>query len=507
MKHEFDHDFFIEISKYETSVFLQIYANLNAEIYKHKYSDDSNLLSINLADYGLAKRGVLYLSHWTIRDIIFQKLRRGHINSHSLKTNMMKNEMFRLIGLYNDYENELSKISLKGGYIFFHLYGIAEQQFRGQVNAFKEDKKRNDIMFNVVDTESYFDIDLAIVETLGMSRTEFRLIMIILLSMLLTNGLVNPYELIVDEDVFDNAKIPDFWEKYCRVVKYYTASRDLIATNTLNYTRYRYLFVEYGENCVLADGYMLEEKFADAELWLTRAFYLDREEVYGKEYFPNKFGIIFERYVQYVAEQEGVSDRLFNVNNQDVINRFFTTSVGSRVDYVLETPKYRLVIECKSGIKPVGVKDANTNAEVLMNFMKRIFDKGAGQIITAIKNSKKTDKIIVGVIVHAEKAFLKSRTKQVYLSLSKQEEFNDILLFDISDYELLIALLKENPAAADEILDDYISNEKGEQLDFIQIIEIKYSPSNLLDRIEAFEDIEFEAFLTTEALKRKEKKQ
>ena len=62
------------------------------------------------------------------------------------------------------------------------------------------------------------------------------------------------------------------------------------------------------------------------------------------------------------------------------MSRFFTTSVGSKVDYVLEKDRYRLIIECKSGIKPVAVKDANTNAKALIRFMNRIFDKGAGQI-------------------------------------------------------------------------------------------------------------------------------
>ena len=128
-----------------------------------------------------------------------------------------------------------------------------------------------------------------------------------------------------------------------------------------------------------------------------------------------------------------------------------------------------------------------------------------GRLIAAIRNSKETDKTIVGVIVHAEKAFTKSRMKQVYLSLSNQEEYNNILLFDIHDFELLIALLKENLEAADEILADYINNEKGEQLDFVQVMERKYNPSILLDGIEPFEEDEFTEFLTEEALKGRRK--
>lgn len=54
MKHELDHEFFREISKYETGMFLQVYANLNAEVYKHKCSKDDDLFHIKLADYGLA---------------------------------------------------------------------------------------------------------------------------------------------------------------------------------------------------------------------------------------------------------------------------------------------------------------------------------------------------------------------------------------------------------------------------------------------------------------------
>lgn len=501
MKHKFDHNFFREISKYETGMFLQVYANLNADVYRHKYLKSNDLYHIKLADYGLAPKGYLHLNHWTIRDIIFQKFRRGHINGYGLKTEMLKSEMYRLIALYNDYENELSKQHLKGDNIFFHLYGLAEQQFRGQVNAYRLDKKRNDIIFDELDTEHFFDIELAIYKTLGMTRSEFRLIMIILVLTLVTNGLVNPYKLKIDNDVFDETKIPDFWQKYNRVVKYYTVTKNFMLSNNLNLTRYRYLFAEYGETCVLVDGFMLEDKFADAELWLAREFYQEREDIYGKEYFPNQFGILFERYIEYIAEQEGVSDRLFNVNISKNMNRFFTTNVGSKVDYVLETDKYRLIIECKSGIKPVAVKDANTNEEAVVYFMKKIFDRGARQINTSIQNSRDTEKTIVGVIVHAEKAFIKSRVKYTYLSIRKQEKFKNILLLDIYDFELLIALLKENTAAADEILDDYVRNDTCEKLDFNQVMEMKYHPSPFLDDVNPFNEDEFTKFLTEKALK------
>ncbi len=506
MKHEFDHEFFREISKYETGIFLQIYANLNAEVYKHNYSEDDDLFHIKLADYGLAPSGVLHLSHWTIRDIIFQKFRRGHVDGYGLKSEILQSEMYRLIGLYNDYENELSKKNLKGDSVFFLLYGIAEQQFRGQVNVFQVDKKRNDIIFNKLDAENFFDIDLVINEMLGITRQEFRLILIILLSALLTQWAINPYTLKVDSDVFDETKIPNFREKYNRVIKYYTVTKDFMISNNLNLTRYRYLFAEYGKICVLADGYMLQEKFADAELWLAREFYQERKDLYGKEYFPNHFGILFERYIEYVTKQEGITNRLFNINNPENINRFFITTIGKKVDYVLETVGYRLIIECKSGIKPAAVKDANTNIEALLNFMKKIFDEGAVQINAAIQNSRETEKTIIGVIVHAEKSFMKSRTKHTYLTISKQEKFRDILLFDIHDFELLIALLKEDPTVADEILDDYINNETGEKLDFIQVVERKYSPSSFLDDVEPFEEDEFARFLTEEALKGKRKR-
>lgn len=505
MRHEFDHQFFREISKYETGMFLQVYANLNSEVYKHKYSNDNDLFHIKLADYGLAPSGVLHLNHWTIRDIIFQKFRRGHVDGNGLKSEILQRELYRLIGLYNDYENELSKKNLKGDSVFFLLYGIAEQQFRGQINIFQIDKKRNDIIFNKLDTENFFDVELIVNETLGMTRQEFRLIMMILLSGLLSQSAINPYRLKIDPDVFDETEIPNLWEKYNRVIKYYTVTKDFVIFNNLNLTRYKYLFVEYGETCVLADGYMLEEKFADAELWLAREFYQEKEDVYGKGYFPNRFGILFERYIEYVAKQEGITDRLFNINNPDNMKRFFNTIVGNKVDYVLETEGYRLIIECKSGIKPVAVKDAYTNVEALLNFMKRVFDKGAGQINTAIQNSRETEKIIVGVIVHAEKAFMKSRIKQTYLTISKQEEFKDILLFDIHDFEILMSLLKENPVATDEIIHDYINNETDEQLDFIQVVERKYRPSSFLDDVELFEEDEFARFLTEEALKARKK--
>ncbi len=162
MKHEFDHEFFSEISKYDVSMLLQVFANLNSKVYKNKYLDESIFYQINLADYNSGNMGVLNIFHWTVRDIIFQIYRRSHEDCTNLKSSILERDMYRMIGLYNDYENELSKIALKRKPILFFLYGLGEQQFRGQIDAFKADKKRNDIIFNKLDVHNYFDINLAI---------------------------------------------------------------------------------------------------------------------------------------------------------------------------------------------------------------------------------------------------------------------------------------------------------------------------------------------------------
>lgn len=505
MKHEYDHNFFREISRYQTESFIKKYAKLNAKVYSHKYSEDNDLLHINLSEYNLGQGGILHLSHWTIRDIIFQKIRRPYGDDSSKISKISDRNMYYLIGLYNDYENELSKQFLKDRSVIIYLFGLAEQQFRGQVNAFQNDKKRNSIIFNEIDTENYFNIEVVVKDILDMKRIEFRAIMIILLSMHISHGSINPYKINISDNFFREGVITDFRSKLSRVIKYYTYSHDPNLFSKLNFLRYRYLFVEYNDTCVLTDGYMLEEKFADAELWLAREYYNKYKHKYEKNYFPNKFGILFEKYIEYVASQEEISEYLFNVNISKNYNKFFNGSSMKKVDYVLETERYRLIIECKSGVKPIAIKDPNTIVERFYEFMERIFDKAANQIKEAINNSIETDKKVIGVIIHAEKAFIKTQVKHEYLEDKNKKDFKEILLFDIHDYELLIALLRKSSKVADEILDDFIKNQTEDKLNFIQVMKKKYNPTSFLDEKEIYDDKILREFISDEALKNYEK--
>ena len=483
MKHKYDHNFFREISRYQTGSFIKKYAKLNSKIYSHKYSDDKNLLHINLSDYNLGKEGVLHLSHWSIRDIIFQKIRRSYGNDSRKISRISDRNMYYIIGLYNNYEDELSKQFLEEKSVIIYLFGLAEQQFRGQVNVFQNDKKRNSILFNEIDTENYFDIEVVIRELLGMKEIEFKAIMTILLSMHISHGSINPYKINISDDFFREGVITDFKSKLDRVIKYYTYSHSSESSNKLNYLRYRYLFAEHNETCVLIDGNMLEEKFADAELWLARKYYNKNKHEYGKNYFPNKFGILFEKYIEYVATQEGVSEYLFNVNIPKKYNKFFDGS----------------------SIKPIAIKDPNTIAKRFYDFMEKIFDKAANQIKDAINSSIGTNKRIIGVIIHAEKAFIKTKVKHEYLDEKNLKKYKEILFLDIHDYELLIALLSKSSKMADEILDDFIKNQTEDKLDFIQIMEKKYNPKSFLDEIEVYDDKILKEFMSDKALKNHKK--
>lgn len=500
MKHEFDHPFFLQLSKYNHKVLLKKFGELNFKVYKQKFDKKDKFLHIKLSDYGLGSTGYMHISHWTVRDIILQIIRRHSTYTFSGLSTISDREMYYLIGLYNDYENELSKMTLKINDVHFTLFAIGEQQFRGQVSAFIVDKKRNDIILNNLDTSQYFDVDNAIKDTLELNRDELRFILMLIISFYITKNFEDPYKLSIDTNVFDEKKIPNFYQKFYKVIDYYTVSKDYILSYNLNYSRYRHLFAKIDDVCVLIDGFMLEDKIADAELWITRDYYQSNVDLYGKEYFPNKYGELFEEYIEYVCLQEGLKHKIFNINIVENSNSFFFTYEGKKVDYVLETKKYRMVIECKSGIKPAAIKDSNTHYEVFFKFFKKIFERGAEQILTAIENSKATEKTIIGVIIHAEKTFMKTRIKNKYLLDSGLDKYRNILLLDIHEFELLIGLLKQSEDDADELLGKFILNNNMDQLDFIQIIEKEAKIVSFLEKVELYQEESLEQFLTEESL-------
>ncbi len=506
MKHEFDHDFFREIAKYNTEVFIQAFSNVNMKVFKHQIETDNPFFTVKLSDVGINSSKQFHLCHWTVRDVIFQKIRRS-FDCKLLKTTITDAECVNILGLYNDYENELSKSRTRNKDIFYVMFGISENQFRSQTNVYRIDKKRNQIIFKELyeEGEQFFDFDRVINDALGMSHNEFRFIIISIVVMAVSQGVVNLLD--YEEDKFQYVEgIDNFKEKYNRVIDYYSVKKEDLNSTSLLVAKYRYLFAQHNIKNVLIDSFMLQEKFADAEIWIARDFYKKNEKEFGKEYFPNQYGILFERYLEYAAKQEGVEKKLFNVNIPENLDRFFTTRKGYKVDYVLETDNCRLIIECKSGIKSVGVKDTYDNVNALNDFLKRTFDKGAEQVHNAILNSRKTDKELVGIVVHSEKSFMKTRLKFEHLEVEKKELFKIIIFFDIHDFEFFINLLKRDPLAADEVLLEYGKTQfEGDFADFPTVMEKKYELLSFLDDKEIIEDEDFTRFMTEEAMSKRNK--
>ena len=144
--------------------------------------------------------------------------------------------------------------------------------------------------------------------------------------------------------------------------------------------------VRTSSNRLLAvNTYMFAKKMADGPFWLIRDYYLNL----GSQAFVTAFGMYFERYVEKLLQQCLSSGDFARVP---------APSSGKYADWLIYTKHYRLVVELKSSLAALMLRQLYPDVDSIRNYLKK-FQDGVIQLDSTVlaypDNSRTTVKLLV----------------------------------------------------------------------------------------------------------------
>lgn len=481
------------ISQYDSKILIREFAKLNQSIFNNKIKSGVPLITLNLKELNIKgfNDETFIVPHWTVRDIIIRIISRAFFDDYALiKKEINLEELVHLIGYYNNYDNAKSK-DIKQTDIFYTLYGLAGQQFHSQVNQSIDNYKRNRILFQDINKSlgNIIDVEIPLISTLGMSYKDFRKLIAAML--IISTNEINILN--YPKGYLDDLEIVDADIKYDRIAKYFTGTYKDIQDLDYNMARYLYPIIFDGINTTVIDLFMLEQKLYEGDYWLIRDFYNNNPHKSDANYFPNRFGIIFENYVEYILrDSSNCKYKHLTKDNYEEILKVSKKEAIKYADFILETPNYCLALEVKSAMQMPKAKDVYDNRASIMEFYKKTFEDGSAQALSTIKRYVVDGKIHCGIVVYYNGGFFKNFTKDTYLKDIKREDLISVLAIDITELEYLMKIIDKDIEMGERIINSFIEANLNKDntigLDLIYHIN-KFEPSHdsILNKYENFQ--------------------
>ena len=224
---------------------------------------------------------------------------------------------------------------------------------------------------------------------------------------------------------------------------------------------------------IISNAFIWARKFYEGIYWIIRNKY----QQIGSQDFINHFGEYYENYIEQLL---GYYLKSYQYTK---IKRF---ADKKSADWRIETSNYLLIIEQKSCLMNIELKEEFPSLEKLDEFLARNFKKAYEQINTTITGISKNKKPIIKLILHFEKlyfaeAIIKERVNK--MCEGTIEDLSYYFFIDTEEFERLMQCLSEDEASFDTIIKTKCEYEEkgpppGTGLAFQDIIR-RYSKFNI----------------------------
>ncbi|MBM4146178.1 MAG: hypothetical protein FJ240_07870 [Nitrospira sp.] len=230
---------------------------------------------------------------------------------------------------------------------------------------------------------------------------------------------------------------------------------------------------------IISNSFIWAKKLYEGIYWIIRNKYMEQ----GSQAFTNKFGEYYERYIEEVLRYY-----LKKIQYRKII----TEGAKNKADWIIETDQYILVIEQKSSLMTIALKEEFPSLTVLDEYLTKNFREAYIQIADTIKTISSSSKTFIKLILHFEKFFLgeaiiKDRVKQLF-----KDSINDLsnyFFIETEEFEKLIQILSENEDIFNKIIKTKLTYEETspppmEGIEFNFIIS-KYAPVSEIKFLES----------------------
>lgn len=387
------------------------------------------------------KKQNFFITPWEVLDITFDSIK--YSNDYRSK-DIEENDFLKLISYHRQLRDQETNFdNIESDFLINNIiFGLSQEEFWFQNVEYElSDYSRNFEVIKIGLKEDDIIITDALNSEIGMSVDEYNWNMWILLVIsMITYDFTyiesSNLKKIIINDVLLN-----------KIITYYTATYDDIRKSNVNknifFTK---SFVKTSKGKILLTSpYYLYRVFSNGLYWLTRNHYAKLDS----QLFVNKFGTWFEKYVEQVLKTYLKSYQF---------EKIVEPKKEKKADWAIISNKYILLLEQKSALAKLGLKQINPdNGELLIYFQK--LSEGYEQLEKSEKfySNMYENKTIIKILVHYEKLYIPEQSQD---TIEKLVNIRDVFMANISEVEGLIYLLSESESKFENLIERKLILEK-----------------------------------------------
>lgn len=438
------HEFFIYASNFSLKSMLKGVARLAFDIFNSADSDFKQFAGCRNYTINDGKRShtnrTLLVQTWII-DLIYDLICLKN-TGNSIITN---SEMLRLISLYNDYCNHRnsSKLNKKSDFLLY-LYGFLGEQKQFQdisllFDSFNREKYILDVVSKKEHSKNIYGID---VKQEFMNKTGFSTDAYSSLILLIWIYFSNCQPFIKNTDIkieFTHPIISS--DNLIKIIEKYSISIDEIrSTNLKRQIFYSKPIIKIDDEYISANPFLLLCLFVNSNYWIMRDLYKEKRK--DNQRFVNAFGAFFEIYVEEVLE---------NCLHESEFEKI-PEEKEKRADWYLKLGDYNFLIEQKSSLSMLGIKQNQPDIEM----MKKHILKNWGEAVRQLDSTQAAMGLNnpIKIILLYEDYYKSECLDELFKLDHNLKNDRKYWLVTISEFEMLMMTYKENPDLFAEIISE-----------------------------------------------------
>ena len=444
MKAKIPDQFFLYAQNFTLESMIQSVIYWSFDVYNDSKSDSNGLFGERTLIIKNHRVNVPIVQTWLL-DMIYDLIIHDR---YGVKI-ITNSECLYLIGLYNDYLNSKSGSNRKcKNDVLFEVVGFGGEQNRFQGNYYLEEYSREtyileDVSKRINDPKNHFDFEEEFIEEMNISSLGFSKILLSIFAFYKSNVIG------INDDCHSwFNKLHLNLEDVQKVIDRYSIDVSDIRSD-VNRRQVLYLkpIIHLRDAYYPVNPFLLQEIFSNSKYWIIRERYRNKNSKKEQSFFVNAFGKMFESYVGEIL-QNCLSDieyeKIQEVNN------------AKRADWKLTLGSYTMLVEQKSSHPVLKVKQNETDAEAVKEYMKKCWGEAVDQLIATEQayNLNHTIKIVL-----TYDTYFRSEAFDLLFRL-RTDVVNDgfYWLVNIGEFEALMYVYKTDKVLFNAIIAEKINS-------------------------------------------------
>lgn len=376
---------------------------------------------------------------------LFEALYNIIINHHNASVSVIsEDESFYLLSLFNLYQHEKEKKVIKKtkNETFLRLYAILGEQKKFQEvfkisEVFSRESYILENISKVKDIKYKHNIDIESEIQSVFNINTFKLKYILFLIVAYFSTIANAF---FDADEFCNFSNLCSREEIIKVLDYYSVSvEQLKGTNLDRQIFYSKPLIKIKNAYFSVNPILLFLVFSNSQYWLIR----DKFKKENSTAFIEEFGLYFENYIKEVLTNcVGISN----------FNRVDENRDEKRADWMITLDNHTFLVEQKSALSMIGIKQQIPNIEELKKYMKKCWGKAIRQL-NATENALNLETPIKIILVYDD--YFKAECLDELFKIDETlKDDGRFWLLNTEEFEMLMFLYKKDPTLFFKIVEE-----------------------------------------------------